>query len=83
MDIKSILNNDIEQYNSKYNIRRKKFNKVQLKFLNEIFNESIYPSTKKRYEIANLFKRSPRCIQIWFQNKRQYIKKHKNKYRNN
>lgn len=60
MDIKNLLNKQ----------KRERFNKTQLKLLNDIFIITRYPSTKLRIQIANELNVSQRKVQIWFANKR-------------
>ncbi|CAG8464192.1 13601_t:CDS:2 [Acaulospora morrowiae] len=51
--------------------KRKRANPNQLKVLNEVFQQTFFPSTEQRIQLGKQLGMSPRTVQIWFQNKRQ------------
>ncbi|KAK9711175.1 hypothetical protein K7432_007967 [Basidiobolus ranarum] len=51
--------------------KRKRANANQLKVLNQLFQQTFFPSTELRIELGKQLGMSPRTVQIWFQNKRQ------------
>ncbi|KAH9925712.1 hypothetical protein B0H21DRAFT_712378 [Amylocystis lapponica] len=55
--------------------RRKKATPAQLKILTDEFARGLYPSTRRRKELAKQLGIPPRSVQIWFQNQRQMGRK--------
>ncbi|ORY06084.1 hypothetical protein K493DRAFT_310721 [Basidiobolus meristosporus CBS 931.73] len=51
--------------------KRKRANANQLKVLNQLFQQTFFPSTELRIQLGKQLGMSPRTVQIWFQNKRQ------------
>ncbi|ORX93235.1 Homeodomain-like protein, partial [Basidiobolus meristosporus CBS 931.73] len=51
--------------------KRKRANATQLKVLNQLFQQTFFPSTELRIQLGKQLGMSPRTVQIWFQNKRQ------------
>ena len=52
----------------------KRANVYQLDVLNQVFEQTFFPSTELRAELGKQLGMSPRTVQIWFQNKRQSIR---------
>ncbi|KAK9764231.1 hypothetical protein K7432_008439 [Basidiobolus ranarum] len=59
------------QCNSTVKPKRKRANATQLKVLNQLFQQTFFPSTELRIQLGKQLGMSPRTVQIWFQNKRQ------------
>ncbi|KAK9759754.1 Short stature homeobox protein 2 [Basidiobolus ranarum] len=55
--------------------KRKRANPHQIKMLNQILSRNNFPSKELREKIAQKVGMHPRSVQIWFQNKRQEMKK--------
>ncbi|ORX89123.1 hypothetical protein K493DRAFT_199618, partial [Basidiobolus meristosporus CBS 931.73] len=55
--------------------KRKRANSHQIKMLNQILKHNNFPSKELREKIAQKVGMHPRSVQIWFQNKRQEMKK--------
>ncbi|ORX52043.1 homeobox-domain-containing protein [Hesseltinella vesiculosa] len=55
--------------------KRKRASPAQLRVLNHVFNHTCFPSTELRMQLSKQLDMPPRTIQIWFQNKRQALKK--------
>lgn len=51
--------------------KRKRATTYQLARLNETFNQTCFPSSEQRLNLALELGMTPRTVQIWFQNKRQ------------
>ncbi|KAG0779750.1 hypothetical protein G6F29_012556 [Rhizopus arrhizus] len=51
--------------------KRKRASPSQLYILNQVFQQTCFPSTELRIELGKRLGMSPRTVQIWFQNKRQ------------
>ena len=58
--------------------RRQRATPEQVAILNQVFDETMgYPTTSQRKQLAEQLGFTPRGIQIWFQNRRQDLKKRK------
>ncbi|KAK9760666.1 hypothetical protein K7432_015088, partial [Basidiobolus ranarum] len=55
--------------------KRKRANSHQIKMLNQVLKYNNFPSKELREKIAQKVGMHPRSVQIWFQNKRQEMKK--------
>ncbi|EJS42155.1 yhp1p [Saccharomyces arboricola H-6] len=58
--------------------KRRRTSSHELGILKTAFNECPTPNKAKRAELSGLCNMSEKSVQIWFQNKRQAAKKHKN-----
>ncbi|GAA5806641.1 hypothetical protein HPULCUR_012184 [Helicostylum pulchrum] len=56
-------------------IRRKRATVKQTQTLQKVFERTAFPSTILRENLARHLGMSPRTVQIWFQNKRQAVRK--------
>ncbi|ORZ24111.1 hypothetical protein BCR42DRAFT_402266 [Absidia repens] len=60
--------------------KRKRASPSQLTVLNQVFNQTYFPSTELRVELGKHLGMSPRTVQIWFQNKRQSLRSRTQRY---
>ncbi|KAK9367818.1 hypothetical protein V1509DRAFT_625434 [Lipomyces kononenkoae] len=51
--------------------KRKRATQQQVNRLNEVFQQTFFPSTEQRLELSRELGMTPRTVQIWFQNRRQ------------
>ncbi|KAK9322532.1 hypothetical protein V1517DRAFT_133164 [Lipomyces orientalis] len=51
--------------------KRKRATQHQVNRLNEVFQQTFFPSTEQRLELSRELGMTPRTVQIWFQNRRQ------------
>lgn len=59
---------------SRAKTKRKRASPSQLAVLNQVFNQTYFPSTELRAELGKQLGMNPRTVQIWFQNKRQALR---------
>ncbi|KAJ8659268.1 hypothetical protein O0I10_004982 [Lichtheimia ornata] len=59
---------------SRAKTKRKRASPSQLAVLNQVFNQTYFPSTELRTELGKQLGMNPRTVQIWFQNKRQALR---------
>ncbi|CDH58597.1 predicted protein [Lichtheimia corymbifera JMRC:FSU:9682] len=59
---------------SRAKTKRKRASPSQLAVLNQVFNQTYFPSTELRNELGKQLGMNPRTVQIWFQNKRQALR---------
>ncbi|ORX98162.1 homeobox, partial [Basidiobolus meristosporus CBS 931.73] len=55
--------------------RRNRLNARQVNRLMEVFEQTTKPKTEIRIQLAEELGMRPRAVQIWFQNRRQKLKK--------
>ncbi|KAF9951313.1 hypothetical protein BGZ72_007148 [Mortierella alpina] len=55
--------------------RRRRTNREELEILEEAFNQNLLPDAATRQELAERLGMSVRAVQIWFQNRRQQLRK--------
>ncbi|KAI9255228.1 hypothetical protein BDA99DRAFT_574192 [Phascolomyces articulosus] len=60
--------------NNKKKIKRKRATAKQVQVLNQVFEQTLFPSTQLRMQLGKELGMSPRTVQIWFQNRRQAIR---------
>lgn len=51
--------------------KRRRATSYQVARLNEVFEQTFFPSSEQRLDLAKELNMTPRVVQIWFQNKRQ------------
>ncbi|KAG5370451.1 Homeobox-leucine zipper protein [Yarrowia sp. E02] len=51
--------------------KRRRATSYQVARLNEVFEQTFFPSSEQRLDLAKELNMTPRIVQIWFQNKRQ------------
>lgn len=66
---------DKKEVNHSIKGKRKRASASQLKALQSIFESTAFPSTVLRENLARQLGMTPRTVQIWFQNRRQAVKK--------
>ncbi|RKP34842.1 Homeodomain-like protein, partial [Dimargaris cristalligena] len=54
--------------------KRKRATPEQVHVLNQVFEQTYFPSTEVRRQLALQLSMTPRTVQIWFQNKRQALR---------
>ncbi|KAK9474224.1 uncharacterized protein V1510DRAFT_307267 [Dipodascopsis tothii] len=54
--------------------KRKRATPDQVSRLNDMFQQTFFPTTEQRIELARELGMTPRTVQIWFQNRRQGMK---------
>ncbi|KAI7847764.1 Homeodomain-like protein [Circinella umbellata] len=59
---------------NKKKIKRKRATAKQVQVLNQVFEQTLFPSTQLRMQLGKELGMSPRTVQIWFQNRRQAIR---------
>ena len=59
--------------------KRKRATSQQVNKLNEVFEQTFFPSSEVRLNLAMELGMTPRTVQIWFQNKRQGWRSEHNK----
>jgi hypothetical protein len=64
-----------KNYFSSVKAKRKRASASQIKILQNIFESTAFPSTVLRENLAYELGMTPRAVQIWFQNRRQAVKK--------
>jgi Homeodomain len=72
------MNNDNLKDNNTFDDikkKRQRTSKEQLQALNQLFEVSDLPTSKQRQELGDKIGMSPRSVQVWFQNKRQNMKR--------
>ncbi|EIE77159.1 hypothetical protein G6F57_012438 [Rhizopus arrhizus] len=74
--VSSLLSPSDTEYfvNEPVKAKRKRASPSQLNTLNQVFQQTCFPSTDLRAELGKQLGMSPRAVQIWFQNKRQSIR---------
>jgi hypothetical protein len=55
--------------------RRTRTNHIQVHELQKLYMETTLPTLKQRQEIGAKIGMNPRAVQVWFQNRRQNLKK--------
>ncbi|KAJ3325111.1 hypothetical protein HDV06_004867 [Boothiomyces sp. JEL0866] len=70
---------NVSSYNLKTNTegkkKRQRTSQEQLQALSALFAQNPLPTAKQRQELAAQVGMTPRGVQVWFQNKRQTIKR--------
>ena len=51
--------------------KRKRATVDQINRLNQVFDQTFFPTSDQRLDLAQELGMTPRTVQIWFQNKRQ------------
>ncbi|KAG1467603.1 hypothetical protein G6F56_004319 [Rhizopus delemar] len=77
LSVSSLLspsNTETEFFNEPVKAKRKRASQTQLNVLNQVFQQTCFPSTELRTDLGKKLGMSPRAVQIWFQNKRQSIR---------
>ncbi|KAJ1980732.1 hypothetical protein H4R34_002349 [Dimargaris verticillata] len=54
--------------------KRKRATAEQVQVLTHVFEQTYFPSTELRHQLAKQLNMTPRTVQIWFQNKRQALR---------
>ncbi|KAI8139801.1 Homeodomain-like protein [Fennellomyces sp. T-0311] len=74
LDICNLLSPPASPKSEKKKIKRKRATAKQVQVLNQVFEQTLFPSTQLRMQLGKELGMSPRTVQIWFQNRRQAIR---------